>query len=685
MNKLNAKQIINSNLIILDSNAKNKEEAFEEVSSLAFKNKIINNEKDMYDGLVAREKETSTGLEDGFAIPHSRSKKIKKAAVFFVKFKKSIKWETFDNKPVKVAIFLAIPENESVNLHISVLSEIAQKLLNKNTRDFLKKENDKNKIINKLFENEQKNEKEENYKGYVIGITACPAGVAHTYMSAKAIEDFAKARNYKVKIEKQGANGIEDELTNEDIRNANFMILAVDVNPAKMDRFNTVPQLRVPVAEPLRNMEDIWNKALTKFRDVKDQILNTEVSKFEANKINGSFLTRFKTKTKAGSSTLKNAILTGISYTVPVIVAGTVIVALVTIIQQIAGAENIKIHANWLNTLSNTAGGALSILLAPLLSGYIAYALADKPGLFPGFLGGLACNAVNYNKIVNGEIITVVAGLGFLGGLISGIIVGYMMKFSKKYIVNKKIQGVITWFIYPVFGSLLIMCLILFGIGKPIALLVSLIYDGLTKLQNSKAAFVMGAVVGLMCVSDLGGPFNKVAWAFAFASMSGALSETGEVVKPELLVPYSAFWAAGIGTGWTTTIVTIIGRKHCNDAEKEAGKISWLLSSLGITEGSIPLALSDPGRVLPSFMLGGAISGGLTSAFNLGSNIPGGGFITMAGISFANGSFSIGISILLWFTFALTGTLLSSLMLISLKMLKSKKTIKKVQENTKEI
>ncbi|WP_425380705.1 fructose-specific PTS transporter subunit EIIC [Spiroplasma endosymbiont of Stenodema calcarata] len=376
----------------------------------------------------------------------------------------------------------------------------------------------------------------------------------------------------------------------------------------------------------------------------------------------------FKLHFKAGAVSLKNAVLTGISYAVPIIVAGTAIQALITIISQIAGANYIAQHANWLNTLSNVAGKSLSILLAPVLAAYIAYAMADKPGLTPGFLGGLACVYVT-KTAADGTVI--IDGLGFLGGLIVGIFVGYMMKLFKKYFVSKKMQGVLTWFVYPVLGSLISMCLILFIIGQPLALLINAIFSGLTTLQSLNLAALLGIIIGMMCVFDLGVPFNKVAWAFSFASFSQAFTG-GQLTNPTLLVPYACFWAAGIGTGWTTALVTLIGRRFSNQYEKEAGKMAWILSSLGITEGAIPFALSDPFRVILSFMAGGAISGGLCAAFNLGSTITGGGFITMAGIQSATGTVSIGIAILLWLVFAIIGCVVSTSLILGLKYIKTK-------------
>lgn len=663
-------KLFSSENVIFDCQAKNKEEAFALIAKKAVSLKVIKkkDEQKLVAGFLHRESETSTGLEDGFAIPHARIKEITKPMIIFVRFTEELEWKTFDDSKVKVAIALMIPESKSSDVHLKILTTVAQKLLDQNVREILKNSQDKNEIINSLF-TKQAAETNKNYKGYIIAITSCPAGVAHTYMAAQKIQDYAQKQGYLVKVEKQGANGFEDKLTENDVKQANVLIIAADVNVSEQERFTDIPVAKFSVTDPLHNVENVFNKALEQKRVVKNQDFDS-LTKSKSKEKGPKDKNWFKLKFKAKAKNLKDAVLTGISYVVPVIVAGTAIQAFITIIGQIAGADWITVHANWLNTLNNVSGKTLSVLLAPILSAYIAYALADKPGLTPGFLGGLACN---YVTKTTSQGIVIVDGLGFLGGLIIGIIAGYLMMGFKKYIVNKKVQGVLTWFVYPVFGSLIIMALVLFGIGQPIALLINVIFTGLTNLQNSHFAALLGVIIGMMCVFDLGGPFNKVAWAFSTAS----IAQAGSTGNLSLLVPYSCFWAAGIGTGWTTTLVTTIGKKWCNEYEQDAGKISWLLSSLGITEGAIPFALSDPFRVIPSFLLAGGISGGLTAAFNLGSPIMGGGFITMAGMKSAIGAYSIGVAILMWLIFAIIGCAVSTALILFLKYLKSNSVLEK--------
>lgn len=652
-------KILNKNFVILNSESKTKQEALEEISKAAFDLKIMKSYEKILQSFNNREEEFSTGLEDGFAIPHAKNEEIKKPAIFIVKYKHDLEWKTLDDSKVKVVVALLIPQNSTKD-HLALLSSVSQKLLDSNVKEVLKTSDTPQEIINILSKKNEVVQDVKNYEGYLIAITGCPAGVAHTYMAAKKIEEFAQSKNWKVKVEKQGAAGFEDKLTDDDVKNANVLLISSDINPGEIERFEHIPTVKTTVAEPVYNMDKIWEKILKEKRTVENQNL-TEEKEEEKQKFN------FKTSFKKQSQTLKNSVLTGISYVVPIIVAGTTIMALVNIISLIFGSDTIANNANWLNNLSSVSGGALSILMAPILAGYIAYALADKPGLFPGLLGGLACNAV---ILENDQGMEIVSGLGFLGGLIAGIITGYLMLAAKKWVTSKKFQGVLTWFVYPVFGSLIIICLILFAIGTPIALLINVIFNGLMNLQNTGFTVVLGLLIGMMCVFDLGGPVNKVAWAFSFTLFTGAFNpETGEIVNAPLLAPYTAFWAAGIGTGWTTAIVSLVCRKSMNKEELEAGKISWIMSSLGITEGSIPMMIGDPFRVIPSFMIGGAVAGSLSYAFNLGSTVLGGGLITGAGMTSITDGVPIWGAILLFLLVALIGCAISSGMIIGLKLL----------------
>ncbi|AHF60782.1 hypothetical protein P344_01970 [Spiroplasma mirum ATCC 29335] len=409
-------------------------------------------------------------------------------------------------------------------------------------RSQLKTLTEKRAVLKILTATDEKTSENSNsdYKRYIIGITACPAAVAHTYMAAQKLEDYVKAMGYAVKIEKQDSNGFEDKLTSEDVKNANVLIMATDINAAEQERFVDIPILKVAVADPLHNVEKVFNNALNLARNISSQqipVIKQEDSKLPKNRH------WFKLHFKAGAVSLKNAVLKGISYAVPVIVAGTAIQAIITIINQVAGVNYITAHANLLNTLGNVLGKALSILLAPVLAAYIVYAMADKPGLTPGFLGVLAWV---YVTKTSSDGIVIVDGLGFLEGLIIGIIVDYLMKLFKKYLVSKKIQGVLTWFVYPVLGSLISMCLILFVIGQPVIVEPRLnaahslpdtappnINDGITRNGSDNANGIAPSVIP---IDDNNQEIFPASFSYWFENLR-PITVTKVVVQP---VPISA-------------------------------------------------------------------------------------------------------------------------------------------------
>lgn len=293
--------------IVLDSSATTQDEAFQELATIAYKAGCIDNIDKLTKALWAREHETSTGLEDGFAIPHARIKYIKKPAVIFVRYQTGLSWPTFDNSAVQAAIALIIPTNKKNDIHLEVLSNVAKKLLNPDLRRTLKTENDKTKILALLqAEDEPTTVTKENYKGYVLGITACLAGVAHTYMATKKIEDEAKRLGYAVKVEKQGANGFEDKLTPEDIQNANVLIIAADIAIGEQDRFVDIPILKVAVNEPLHDVDGVFKKAFQIMRQLPNQQIPT-TKQIKTKKEKGWFKLHFK----AGAVSLKKCCFNG--------------------------------------------------------------------------------------------------------------------------------------------------------------------------------------------------------------------------------------------------------------------------------------------------------------------------------------------------------------------------------------
>lgn len=390
--------------------------------------------------------------------------------------------------------------------------------------------------------------------------------------------------------------------------------------------------------EPLKKADELIEKA-SKFQRLRKR--NIDAKKSDSSE-------KISVKEE-----IKRSILTGISYVVPIIVAGGTILAFAVLIAQIFSLQEVyNLQNSWLWLYRQLGGGLLGTMMVPILSAYMSFSIAEKPGLAPGIAGGIAANLI---------------GSGFLGGLASGLIAGYTMKFIKKYIkINKSLNGFLVFYLYPVLGSLITGSIMLFIIGKPVSIVNQGLTNWLTGLSGANAA-LLGAIIGIFVSFDLGGPVNKSAYAFCI----GAIANGN-------FVPYAAFASIKMVSAFTTTVATVIKPKHFSEAEIETGRTTWLLGFAGITEGAIPLMLEDPFRVIPSFIVGSMVTGAIVASCNIGLQVPGAGIISMFVLE-NNAVYSKFMSAIIWFGAAIIGTVISSIVLIILKGLKYKKQ----QMNTK--
>lgn len=399
-------------LIILDKKVTCKDKAFKLLASKFFDEGVISSKKEFIKAVYTREKESPTGLENGIAIPHGKSSTVKKAQFAILRTLdpiedyKSLK----ENNKVKLIFMMAIPENGSEE-HLDVLSTLATKLINQQYRQKIMMAKTPEEIISLLDNtNDTKliQSPIENNKDSYVAVTACAAGIAHTYMAAEALVTEANKENISMYVEKQGAKGVENRLTVKQIQNAKAVILAHDVTLNGTDRFKGKPILDIPVAEPIKNAHDVISKAKEISKNYK----------FTKNNVANNTLNLKKNwKTE-----IKDSVLTGISYIIPIIIAGGMISAITMLIVQLFGLQALsKNPTSWISLLKALGGNLLSVLMIPILSAYMAYSIADKPALGPGFAGGLAANMISS---------------GFLGGMLSGLIAGYLMKWMKKTFIQ---------------------------------------------------------------------------------------------------------------------------------------------------------------------------------------------------------------------------------------------------------
>jgi len=422
----------------------------------------------------------------------------------------------------------------------------------------------------------------------ILAVTACPTGIAHTFMAAEAIEDAAKKKGHSVKVETRGSVGVENELTAADIKAADAIILACDT-AVPMERFQGKKVLQVGVSDALKDAAGLIDRAAsapmygTSSANLADQVA------------------QLKEQRAAQRTGFYKHLMNGVSYMIPFVVAGGIAIAISFLIGGYKGFEVKGSLAAWLMGIGGGAGAFG--LMVPILAGYIAYSIADRPGLAVGMIGGMVAMQLN---------------AGFLGGLVAGFLAGYVVFLIKKFIkLPKSLQGIMPVLIIPVLGSLIVGLLMFAVLGGPVAALNEAMLTFLKNMSGTNAV-LLGLVVGLMMAFDMGGPINKAAYAFATGTLTGLAAGTGSSIM-------AAVMAAGMTPPLGLALATVLFKNKFSFAEHEAGKAAWVLGASFITEGAIPFAAADPLRVIPSIMAGSAVTGALSMLFNCTLSVPHGG------------------------------------------------------------
>ncbi|SUV01703.1 PTS 2-O-a-mannosyl-D-glycerate transporter subunit IIABC [Priestia megaterium] len=594
----------------------------------------LHSEDEFYKAVIAREELSPTGFEGGLAIPHGKSTAVKEAAFAVATLRKPIHtWESIDPaNQVELIILLAIPENESGSTHLTLLSELVTRLSNEDYKKSLLQATTNEDLFQRL-DAEQTTEAiaaVPKLNKTVLAVTACPAGIAHTYMAAEALVKAGKELGIDVFVEKQGANGIEDRHTLSLLQKADAVIFATDVAVKNEERYRHLPKVKTSVASPLRQAKKLLNDALQKSESAtKKEYVSTASDEEDKKSI---------------KKEIKDSILTGISYIIPIIVAGGMTLAAAVLISQAFNLQEVyNAEGSWLWMLRQLGGTLLGTLMVPILAAYMAYSIADKPALGPGFAAGVAANLI---------------GSGFLGGMLGGILAGYFLKLLKNKIKPKgTFAGFISFWLYPVVGTLVVGSIMLFVIGKPLAFLNEGLISWLQGMSGTNA-IILGALIGAMVSFDLGGPINKAAYTFCIGAMASGN-----------FVPYATFASVKMVSAFSITGATIIGKKHFSKQEQEVGKQTWLLGLAGITEGAIPFMMNDPLRVIPSLIAGSAVTGAIVSYFQIGLNVPGAGIFSLALLKGQPVLLGVGI----WLGAAVVGAAISTILLLVTRKTKLKK------------
>ncbi|EHH5114669.1 PTS 2-O-a-mannosyl-D-glycerate transporter subunit IIABC [Escherichia coli] len=619
---MNLTTLTHRDALCLNARFTSREEAIHALTQrLAALGKISSTEQ-FLEEVYRRESLGPTALGEGLAVPHGKTAAVKEAAFAVATLSEPLQWEGVDGpEAVDLVVLLAIPPNEAGTTHMQLLTALTTRLADDEIRARIQSATTPDELLSAL-DDKGGTQPSASFSNAptIVCVTACPAGIAHTYMAAEYLEKAGRKLGVNVYVEKQGANGIEGRLTADQLNSATACIFAAEVAIKESERFNGIPALSVPVAEPIRHAEALIQQALTLKRSDETRTVQQDTQ-----------------PVKSVKTELKQALLSGISFAVPLIVAGGTVLAVAVLLSQIFGLQDLFNEENsWLWMYRKLGGGLLGILMVPVLAAYTAYSLADKPALAPGFAAGLAANMI---------------GSGFLGAVVGGLIAGYLMRWVKNHLrLSSKFNGFLTFYLYPVLGTLGAGSLMLFVVGEPVAWINNSLTAWLNGLSGSNA-LLLGAILGFMCSFDLGGPVNKAAYAFCLGAMANGVYG-----------PYAIFASVKMVSAFTVTASTMLAPRLFKEFEIETGKSTWLLGLAGITEGAIPMAIEDPLRVIGSFVLGSMLTGAIVGAMNIGLSTPGAGIFSLF-LLHDNGAGGV-MAAIGWFGAALVGAAISTAILL---------------------
>ncbi|EFN8169912.1 TPA: PTS 2-O-a-mannosyl-D-glycerate transporter subunit IIABC [Escherichia coli] len=619
---MNLTTLTHRDALCLNARFNSREEAIHALTQrLAALGKISSTEQ-FLEEVYRRESLGPTALGEGLAVPHGKTAAVKEAAFAVATLSEPLQWEGVDGpEAVDLVVLLAIPPNEAGTTHMQLLTALTTRLADDEIRARIQSATTPDELLSAL-DDKGGSQPSASFSNAltIVCVTACPAGIAHTYMAAEYLEKAGRKLGVNVYVEKQGANGIEGRLTADQLNSATACIFAAEVAIKESERFNGIPALSVPVAEPIRHAEALIQQALTLKRSDETRTVQQDTQ-----------------PVKSVKTELKQALLSGISFAVPLIIAGGTVLAVAVLLSQIFGLQDLFNEENsWLWMYRKLGGGMLGILMVPVLAAYTAYSLADKPALAPGFAAGLAANMI---------------GSGFLGAVVGGLIAGYLMRWVKNYLrLSSKFNGFLTFYLYPVLGTLGAGSLMLFVVGEPVAWINNSLTAWLNGLSGSNA-LLLGAILGFMCSFDLGGPVNKAAYAFCLGAMANGVYG-----------PYAIFASVKMVSAFTVTASTMLAPRLFKEFEIETGKSTWLLGLAGITEGAIPMAIEDPLRVIGSFVLGSMVTGAIVGAMNIGLSTPGAGIFSLF-LLHDNGAGGV-MAAIGWFGAALVGAAISTAILL---------------------
>lgn len=600
-------------VMILDLKAKTKQAAFEEMINRLYEAGRITDKKVFLEGILARESQTTTGLGDGIAMPHAKNSAVKMPTVAFARSTAGVDYQAMDGQPVHLLFMIAVPANAN-NTHLEALASLSRYLLQDGFMDKLKQATTPDDVVN-LFTTQEtapNTAHVEDDAPYLVAVTACTTGIAHTYMAEEALKKEADKLGIRIKVETNGAGGVGNKLTDSDIAHAQGVIIVAD-KKVEMARFDGKPLINRPVADGIRKPDELIELALRQTAPIYHSQ--------EAKTTNSS-----ETTQSIGKAFYRH-LMSGVSSMLPFVIGGGIAIAFAFLIDQSLGVPKDALSS--LGTYHPIAaffkqiGGAAFGFMLPVLAGYIAYSIAEKPGLVAGFVAGaLAANGYNlYNVGLDVKHMPIPSG--FLGALVGGFLAGGIMLLLKKLFQSlpKSLDGIKSILFYPVLGVLLTGFAMLL-INIPMSAINTGLNHFLSGLSGTNAV-LLGIILGGMMAIDMGGPVNKAAYVFGTGTLAATVATGGSNIM-------AAVMAGGMVPPLAVFVATLIFKQKFYQQERQAGLTNIVMGLSFITEGAIPFAAADPARAIPSFMVGSAVAGGLVGLTGIKLLAPHGGIFVIA-------------------------------------------------------
>ncbi|MEK5211261.1 fructose-specific PTS transporter subunit EIIC [Bacillus sp. FSL R5-0603] len=594
-------ELLTKHTIKLNIESKEKENVIDEMVTVLDKAGKLNDRQAYKEAILNRESQSSTGIGEGIAIPHAKTASVINPAIAFGRSKDGVDYESLDGQPAHLVFMIAATEGAN-NTHLEALSRLSTLLMREEIRKQLLEAESEDAIIDIINQHDKDDDEEEEEeeeaapapagKGKILAVTACPTGIAHTFMAADALKEKAKELGVEIKVETNGSSGIKHKLTAQEIEDAPAIIVAAD-KQVEMERFKGKRVLQVPVTAGIRRPQELIEKAMNQDAPIYQGSGGGSAAS------NDDEVARGKSGSGIGNAFYKH-LMSGVSNMLPFVVGGGILVA-ISFFWGIHSADPNDPSYNTFAAALNFIGGdnALKLIVA-VLAGFIAMSIADRPGFAPGMVGGFMATQAN---------------AGFLGGLIAGFLAGYVVILLKKVFtfIPQSLDGLKPVLIYPLFGIFITGVLMQFVVNTPVAAFMNFLTNWLESLGTGNLV-LMGIILGGMMAIDMGGPLNKAAFTFGIA-----------MIDAGNYAPHAAIMAGGMVPPLGIALATTIFRNKFTQRDREAGITCYFMGAAFVTEGAIPFAAADPLRVIPAAVVGAAVAGGLTEFFRVTLPAPHGG------------------------------------------------------------